>query len=309
MFFSESRGGTWLLPLPLVAQSVPMLPRRWMLVVCSSIVAAFGLVVYVDTAGNWQTVTEASFLYLPAVVFVVVFMQVVVREQNARAEIERLLAELGQANHKLGEYAAQVEELATIKERNRLAREIHDTIGHYLTVVNVQLEAAQTIFDSDPRHALEAVRKAKSLVQEGLSEVRRSVAALRASALDERSLREAMAALVEEIRVAGLISEFTIRGETRPLRSQEKLTLYRVAQEGLTNVRKHAHATRVDLTLDYESVSEVRLVVKDNGVGSAAADGGFGLLGLRERVRLLNGQLQVTTASGQGFTLEVALPG
>ena len=101
-------------------------------------------------------------------VFVVVFTQIAVREREARAEVERLAAELTEANRKLREYADQVEELATARERNRLAREIHDSLGHYLTVVNVQIEAARAVIDDRDR-ALDVLRKAQLLTHEGLT--------------------------------------------------------------------------------------------------------------------------------------------
>ena len=84
--------------------------------------------------------------------------------------------------------------------------------------------------------------------------------------------------------------------------------MYRAVQEALTNVRKHAHASRVDVRLDYADPDGVRLTVQDNGVGTAEADGGFGLLGLRERAQLLGGTLQVTTAAGRGLLLELEVP-
>ncbi len=247
--------------------------------------------------------------YLAGIVFVVVFTQVAVSERRTRAEVERLAAELGEANRKLREYAVQAEELATAKERNRVAREIHDSLGHYLTVINVQIEAARAVMQSDRERALDALSKAQTLTQEGLAEVRRSVAALRASPTESRPLPEVVATLVDECRASGILTESLVTGTPRPLPPQAELTLYRAAQEGLTNVRKHAHASRADLTLDYSDAARVRLVVQDNGVGGNGSSGGFGLLGLRERVQLLGGQVRTRTAAGQGFTLEVEVPG
>jgi signal transduction histidine kinase len=241
--------------------------------------------------------------------FVAVFTMVAVRERMARAEVERLASELSTANNRLREYATQAEELATTKERNRLAREIHDSLGHYLTVINMQLEAAKVVIENDPARSLEALGKAQSLTREGLADIRRSVAALRASPMSTNSLPEAVATLAREIQSAGLITDYTVSGQPRPLEPQVELTLYRVAQEGLTNIRKHAFASMVELKLDYRDDKTVRLLIKDNGVGSKQPDGGFGLLGLRERIHLLNGQVRVQTAPEQGFSLEVELAG
>jgi signal transduction histidine kinase len=243
------------------------------------------------------------------IMFVGVFTHFALSERAARAEVERLAAEQRAANQKLREYAAQVEELATTKERNRVAREIHDSLGHYLTVINVQLEAAQVLLASDPVRATAALRQAQSLTQEGLADVRRSVAAIRAAPTGDRPLPEAVAELAEECRAAGIVTQLDVRGAPRALSLQTDLTLYRAAQEALTNVRKHARASRADLTLDYAAGDRVRLVVQDNGVGSAAPDGGFGLLGLRERAQLVGGTVQIHTEPGQGFRLEVGAPG
>lgn len=232
----------------------------------------------------------------------VLFTLATVREREGRAELDEV-------NRQLRQYAAQVEELATVKERNRLAREIHDGLGHYLTAINVQIEAARAVMDGDRPRALDALHKAQTLTQEGLAEVRRSVAALRASPTESRPLPEAVAVLVEECRAAGIATELVVNGEARPLPPQAELTLYRAAQEGLTNVRKHAHVSSASVRLDYRGDGSVRLTVQDDGVGSDEASGGFGLLGVRERVQLLGGKVDIRTAPGQGFTLEVEVPG
>ena len=305
-----TRGGwIWLILLPLAGQSVVLLPRRWVLAVCALLLLAVVLPIGLGRRGGWEAATVIGLLFLTGIVFVVVFTQVAVNERRARAEVERLAAELAEANAKLREYAAQVEELATAKERNRLAREIHDSLGHYLTVINVQLEAARAVMESDRGRAREALHKAQSLAQEGLGDVRRSVAALRASPTDNRPLPEAIAALVDECRAAGLVMELTVTGEARPLGPQAELTLYRAAQEGLTNIRKHSRASYAHLTLDYSAPARVRLRVRDDGAGGAEPGRGFGLFGIRERAQPLGGHVHIRTAPGQGFTLEVELPG
>ena len=246
--------------------------------------------------------------FCAGLVFVTIFTQLAVNATKAQAEVQRLATELEKANQKLRQYAIQVEELATTKERNRLAREIHDSLGHYLTVINIQLEAARVVIGTDPSLALEALGKAQTLTKEGLGEVRHSVAALRASPLETSSLVEAIARLVQESCNAGIITEFKLEGEATKLSSPLELTLYRAAQEGLTNMRKHSLASQADLALDYSDSSKVRLLISDNGQGTDEMEGGFGLLGLRERVQLLNGTTLLRSAPGQGFHLELELP-
>ena len=126
----------------------------------------------------------------------------------------------------------------------------------------------------------------------------------------QEQIIEAITGLVEETRSAGLVVEFAVLGERRTLDSQTRLTLYRVAQEGLTNVRKHARASRVDVVLDYSQPKQIGLAINDNGVGtSLTAHDGFGLIGMRERVQLLGGRLTIESAIGEGFRLETAVPG
>jgi signal transduction histidine kinase len=313
----------WLLLLPLASQSIE-LRRRWTVVVCLMLMVSFSLPMLLPArllAGGLiqqpedltlATVFEAMFDFGMALVFILLFSELVVRERLARAKLD-------EAHRRLSEYAVQVEDLATLEERNRLAREIHDNLGHYLTVINVHLEAARTLLDNQPALALDAtfaslstsLDRAQSLTREGLAEVRRSVAALRASPVEGRSLPEALAVVVDECSRAGVPTELAVTGDFRDLSPPARLALFRTAQEGLTNVRKHARATRAEVTLDYANAAVVRLAVRDDGVGSDAkrAGAGFGLLGVRERVQLLGGQVQVRTAPGQGFSLEVEVPG
>jgi signal transduction histidine kinase len=314
-----------LMLLPLAGQSVLLLTRRQVFFVCALVMLVVimpftwhvGLTAQVRVGGGvwpayvqpgWLVALRFWLIYLPGLVFVVAFTQIALNERRGRAEVERLAVELGAANARLREYAAQVEELATTKERNRLAREIHDSLGHYLTVVNVQIEASRAVLDSDRPRALEGMRKAQLLTQEGLAEVRRSVAALRASPTETRPLPEALAALVQESRAAGTPTGFDIEGAPRTLTPQAELTLYRAAQEGLTNVRKHAQATAARLTLNYGDKGSVRLILEDDGAGSKLVDEGFGLLGVRERAQLLGGAVRLRSAAGQGFRLEIELP-
>jgi signal transduction histidine kinase len=325
MSVSQAPGPGRILMLPLAAQAAALLPRRWTVLVCVAVMIA--AVAPDAAASGWQATLPLAASYLAGVVFVVGFTHIARSEERARAEVERLAAELREANDKLREYALQVEELATTQERNRLAREIHDGLGHYLTAISMQLQAARAVWSSDPARAADALGKAQTLTREALTDVRRSVAALRASPADDRPLTEALTPLLEESRAAGIQTELSVNGAPRSLSPQAGLALYRAVQEGLTNVRKHAHASCVNLVLDYFDNEVVRLTVRDNGVGAwnnpqllagwnnpqllvgQQMNGGFGLIGLRERVQYLGGELRVHTTAGQGFTLEVKVPG
>ena len=133
------------------------------------------------------------------------------------------------------------------------------------------------------------------------------MATLRESPVSNRPLSEAIAALTQETQSTGIVTEFKVIGEPQALENKVALALYRVAQEGLTNVRRHARASRVDVLLEFQP-SQVLLEVKDNGVGATETTGGFGLLGIRERMQLLGGGMEISTGAGEGFRLMASAP-
>lgn len=299
-------GGNWLISLPLVSLAVEHMSARWRWLVYLGILSAGILPIWVYS--TWQTALMNVLFISPAILFVALFTQMRMNEQSARENAEQLTHDLEMANRQLSEYASQAEELAATQERNRLAREIHDNLGHYLTIVNVQIEAARVMLDSDPARAQDALNKAQDMARKGLNSVRESVAALRVSPVENRPLGEAISSLVAESHTSGIITDFNVIGDENEIDPRAALALYRVAQEGLTNVRKHAHASRVSVELDFSRAGTVRLVVRDDGVGAATTDGGYGLVGIRERVRLLGGVCTLDAQPGRGFELDVSLP-
>ncbi len=293
-----SRGQVWLLLLPLAGSAIAYLPRPWAITTCV-LIWLLQLLPYGLWYG-WSSVVTAAGPFMAAVLFVTAFTQVAVNEQRSRQE-------LSEAHQKLRQYAVKVEELAVAQERNRLAREIHDGLGHYLTAIHIQIKAAQSMLHQDTALTQTALNNAQTLTQEALVDVRRSVSALRADPATNRPLPETLSRLLSETHAAGVQTSLTIEGAPRPLPAPVEFALYRAAQEALTNVRKHARARQVDVHLSYLERS-VQLQLRDDGAGAAQTGGGFGLTGLRERVELLNGALHVETAPGQGFRLRVELP-
>lgn len=255
-----------------------------------------------------------SFFLAPYMVGTVLTLAML-QQARDRRHVEALYEQLRQAHDELTRLHARAREAAVTAERNRLAREIHDSLAHYLTVINVQLEAAEKLAPESAERALEQVRRARRLTLESLREVRRSVAALRAASLDELSLPRALDKLAGEFAESTGIAVHLDLGVPDDVRlaPETALTLYRAAQEGLTNVHRHARAANAYLTLRREN-GRVELTVRDDGVGPGTtpagedAEGGFGLLGLRERVDLLGGCLAFEAAVGGGSRLTVALP-
>ena len=299
-------GGSWLIGLPLAGIAVERLSLRWRWAVYAAVLVV--VVLPIGYYSNWGEALMNGGIITAAIFFVVLFTQQRLNEQSARIKAEELAHQLEAANHQLAEYASQAEELAATQERNRLAREIHDSLGHYLTIVNVQIEAAKVTCESDPSRAMDALEKAGDLAKKGLTSVRESVAALRVSPVEGRSVDEAIQELIEESGAAGLRTEFRVIGKTRPVEPKAALALYRLAQEGLTNIRKHASASLVELELDFSQAEAIRFMLRDDGVGAQDTDGGFGLIGLRERVQLLGGEFRIHTQPEQGFEIDVTLP-
>ncbi|HSC29721.1 MAG TPA: sensor histidine kinase [Vicinamibacterales bacterium] len=280
-----------LILLPLAAQAVALLPRVWAALMCMLVIAGVsGNLSWVPSWPDWfRNLSVAT----AAVVFVVVYVGVAAREREARQRVERLSAEVAQ--------------LAAVNERNRLAREIHDTLGHYLTVIHVQLEAARALVRDDPDRGLTAIKRAQALAKDGLTAVRQSVKALREDARVE-GVAEQLASLVDAVRDESVLATFTTTGTPRPVSAAVALALHRTALEALTNVRRHAAARRVDFVLTFEPGDRVQLRVHDDGQGAAAVEGGFGLTGIRERAEELGGNATYHTRPGGGFALEVELP-
>jgi len=273
-------------------------------------------------AWHWSEMYSSLLYLLPAFAFVALFSLVVRVLQYQKERAELLLRQLGesnaeleQAHTQLQEYANEVEELAIVRERTRLAREIHDTLGHYLSILNIQLETISKLQERDPARAAVEIIEARRVTAQSMQEVRNAVAALRPTSIATLSLTEALSQLGKEFERNVPATTLTPDLETElPVLSPDiSLALYRVVQEALTNIRKHAQASKVLVRLRYED-DALELLVLDNGHGVSKVDaqqqgGGFGLVGLRERIELLGGQVSHGPAEQGGYRVTVRVPG
>lgn len=252
----------------------------------------------------------ALFLYGVLYAFVGAFAGVLARADAAHRESRALLDELRQAHDKLQEYAGRVEELAVMEERNRLAREMHDTLGHRLTVAAVQLEAAQRLCSADPERSKALVGTVREEVREALAELRSTVAALRTPVEADLQLRTSLKRLASHFEAAtGLTVHLVVPDEIPTVPNGCRLALYRAAQEALTNVQRHAEAQQVWLVLGV-SEDAITLLVGDDGRGVTLSgeQAGFGLKGLRERAEQLGGEFHLEPRRGGGTQLSFRLP-
>lgn len=307
VYLGRGSGFNAILLLPLAGHGVMLMSRGWLDLTNIGILISYAISIFVSK-GGWQALWTEMPIFLAGQVFIVIFTQMAVDEQRASSEGERLAERLEEANQRLRTYALQIEELAISKERNRLAREIHDGLGHYLTSINMQIRASQAIQDKDPERGAQALEKAEVLTQQALTDVRSSVSALRADPAESLPLEEMLAETIKNCEVAGVDAVFKTLGEPRSISPQAHLTLFRAAQEGVNNICKHARADQAWVTLDYRNEDQILLTVQDNGKGSTSTDGGFGIMGLRERVHLLDGELKISSADGQGLSLEIKVP-
>ncbi len=220
------------------------------------------------------------------------------------------------------EHTQAAARLATIEERNRLAREIHDTLAQGIAAITLQLETADALVPSHPERAQEAIRRALSFARKNLEEARRSVIDLRAASLQDRTLPEALAALIRETAQEGIAVDYRYipENEFPPLSPKLEAGVYRIAQEALSNAYKHAQAQQISLTLAVEN-SDLYLYVQDDGCGflldevtqaTNAITGTkmehFGLTGMSERVKLLGGTLCISSEPGSGTCVVACLP-
>ncbi|MFC4007385.1 sensor histidine kinase [Nonomuraea purpurea] len=201
--------------------------------------------------------------------------------------------------------AERVRELTVAEERARIAAEMHDSVGHHLTVIKVGLENAERFRDRRPEAAWEEVRQAKDLTQAALADARRWVRALRPLALNGDLGSAALQKLADSFSGTGVTVAFEVEGTERPLEPDTELVLYRVLQEGLTNAVRHAEAKTVRGTLTFEK-GRIVLVVADDGKGFGHGHG-FGLSSLSDRVKALGGTL-ISGNLAVGFELRAELP-
>lgn len=227
------------------------------------------------------------------------------------AEQERQqTAALSVANAKLLEQAATAEQLATARERNRLARDLHDTLAHSLAGLVVQLQAIDTLLEAEPEAARSELAKARQLAQTGLQEARHAIQDLRANPIDDLGLARALEREALDFgERAGVQVELNIGEPKMTLTGAMAAQLLRIAHEALNNIERHADAKHVSVALS-QANGCLTLRVADDGRGFNNADVNddrFGLTGMRERAEMIGGRLQVTSTIGQGTAIQFTM--
>jgi signal transduction histidine kinase len=236
-----------------------------------------------------------------ALVFVLLLMNAVLSERQSREK-------LAIANEKLRQYALKIENQATLEERNRIAREIHDSLGHSLTALNLQLETALKLWQSNPSKAQSFLARAKELGSKALQDVRQSVSTMRSHPLHTQSLEEAIAVLAEDFyRSTGVVPICQI-DLAYPLPPEISTAIYRIIQESLTNISKYANATEIKIQLTM--TKNINLIIEDNGRGFDVEQNttGFGLQSMRDRTLARGGEFKIYSAPAFGCKITVDIP-
>ncbi len=221
--------------------------------------------------------------------------------------VVKLVGGQREARSALEAHAAALEELATSRERNRMARELHDTLAHSLSATAVQLEAVKALWDTDPAQAKQMLDQALEGARTGLGEARRAIQALRASPLEELGLAGALRHLGSAVEARSSVTvECAIGDDLGEMAPHLEQAIYRIADEAMTNAARHSRANSVDVLLDAKGRRLV-LEVRDDGEGfdpsAPVPNGHVGIAGMRERAQMVGGSVAVESAPGRGTTV------
>lgn len=264
---------------------------------------------------GWQTGTTNALPFLSGYIFFGAFANILYQTQKAREESQTLLKDLQLAHAKLQEYAIKSEELAASQERLHLAREMHDTVGHYLTIASIQLEGALRLLESNPSKAESMLYNSLTHIKEALQSLRITVSTLRQPSYMDLPTCNAIQQIASIFSQSAAIPvQVEIQPNFPQLANPYHLTLLRTVQEGLTNIQRHTHARQVWISLSLSSNNQILLEIEDDGGGikPSSQENGYGILGLKERSAQLGGTITLENVlkdgRPQGCRLTLNLP-
>lgn len=258
-----------------------------------------------QTAALFQGLS-AALAALVLILFLVYILFLIQDQMLESAQMRQINDELRILNHQLEEVADVREKMGETRERNRLAREIHDTLGHTLTGLSTGIDAAKTLLQRDPALAMKQLDILAATARDGLKDVRRSVRKLRPDALENHTLKGALETMIEEfVHSTGVKVNFVCHLDSLDFQPDEEDTIYRIVQECMTNSVRHGHASRIYISFGKDQHSLI-LIIEDDGSGCMDIQEGFGLHHMKERIALLNGNVRFY--GRDGFEVLVELP-
>ncbi len=306
-YLAGNIGMTFSLYMALVGESAGLLRGRKLLTVFAVAYYILLAVLSYGILNGWADLVWALFTLLPMTLFVVIYVGLYNRQANAREQAQTLAIELEKANQQLTEYAARVEDLTIATERQRMARELHDTLSQGLAGLILQLEAADAhLTHGRNDKAQSIIGNAMEQARITLADARRAIDDLRQPSLDD--LDSALRLEMDRFTNATGIPCAFHSDHPQPLPDPVKETVLRAVAEALTNIAHHAQARNVAVNLGMKDKS-LSVTIQDDGVGfdaSAVPSGHYGLLGIRERVRLVNGSFEIQNSNGT--TLKIQIP-
>ncbi len=237
--------------------------------------------------------------------FVFFCIQVIREQKNIIAEINRLYNKLARANDKLREYADIKEKMGQTKERNRLAMEIHDTIGHSLTGISVGVDTCIAIMDQNPQAAKTQLQVISGVAKSGIADIRRSVSTLQSDMPKSMALEQNIMDMLDKARKATGIEIIFTSDVQLHFEGDEENAIFRVIQESVTNAIRHGRASRIEVDVS-RSGDNLEITVQDNGCGCEKFVSGFGTTHMKERVDMLHGS--IAFLPGNGFTVKAVIP-
>lgn len=293
-----------LIPLVLIAWQYTL---RWVLIFSGVVILSSQALAIIFLGGQYFLHSDLTDLSLRGTVTFLIVGYIMARIMQTQRKQRQALIE---ANLQLVDYAKTAEQLAVSRERNRLARDLHDTLAHTLSALSIQLEAVDSAWEDTPEQARMLLVKSIGATRCGLADTRRALQALRAAPLEDlgltlavRTLAEAMALRAGAKLVLDIPAHFTLAPEVEQ-------GVYQIAREALTNIAKHAHAQKIQLTLLQRNATVI-LTITDDGIGFDASQPvqaeQYGLLGMRERALLIGAQLQVESQPRRGTTVQLTL--
>lgn len=274
----------------------------------------FDYVSYYDASSQQYYIAMFNIINSLNIILFIIYCIFMIQQQKGtiedinrlNEEIRKTNEDLQNANNQLEEYAKITEKMGQTKERNRLAREIHDTLGHTLTGISVGIDACIATIEAAPQDTKTHLEKISEVARNGLLDIRRSVNELKPDALEHLSLEVAITKMITDMKsITDMQIFFDNRTKELNFDEDEESAIYRVVQESLTNAMRHGHASRVWIVMEKKD-GEIELSIRDDGIGCNKIVSGFGTKHIMERIHMLNGSVEYK--SDNGFTVIARIP-